>query len=224
MARMTKIDAQEDLRRRILLGVLKPDQVLEESRFCAEYGLSRTPLREIFQRLSGIGYVTNDHNSPPRVASLDMHGFRSLVQTGPMLLSAVVRQAAENRGPDDLIPLRDHQVRMVQAVEADDAQAAALAAHEFHTSLGAASRNPYLDLCLTRLMIDATRFSIGFYAPDKKKERKALRKAIQTQNRMIASLEKGDVEGATEHVLTRWELISEVLDRMAKPEPLPVDL
>ncbi len=224
MVAMSKIEAQDDLRRRILLGTLKPDEILEESRFCAEYGLSRTPLREIFQRLSGVGYVTNDHNSRPRVAALDLHGFRSLVQTGPMLLNAVVRQAAEFRGPTDVDPLHAQQARMAEAIEQDDAQAAALAAHDFHAALGAASRNPYLDLCLTRLMIDVTRFSVDFYAPDRKKDRKALRKAIQTQNRLINAIEKGDAEASAEQVLIRWQLISDVLDRMARPEPLPVDL
>ena len=50
--------AYEALKTAILTLDLSPGEDLDETRLCAEYGLSRTPLRDVFQRLTGEGYTT----------------------------------------------------------------------------------------------------------------------------------------------------------------------
>ena len=51
MAEFSKESCLEDLRRRILSTELPPGQELDEVGLSAHYGMSRTPLREVLQRL-----------------------------------------------------------------------------------------------------------------------------------------------------------------------------
>lgn len=45
----------EDLKRQILIMELDPDEYLDELQLSKSYGLSRTPVREVLQRLAGEG-------------------------------------------------------------------------------------------------------------------------------------------------------------------------
>ncbi|CAM5206877.1 hypothetical protein CDEN61S_03555 [Castellaniella denitrificans] len=56
----------EDLKHQILTLQLGPDEDLDEPGLCERYGLSRTPVREVFRRLSGEGYVYIREHSPTR--------------------------------------------------------------------------------------------------------------------------------------------------------------
>ena len=57
MKSFTKSECLDDLRRRILSTDLSPGQDLDESGLSVYYSMSRTPLREVLQRLQGEGYV-----------------------------------------------------------------------------------------------------------------------------------------------------------------------
>ena len=53
--RTGKAALYEDLKRLILTMELDPDALLDEASLTAQYGLSRTPVREVFQRRAGGG-------------------------------------------------------------------------------------------------------------------------------------------------------------------------
>ena len=57
----------EDLKRQILTMELDPDKDLDEASLSERYGLSRTPVREIFRRLEGEGYIEIRENRGARV-------------------------------------------------------------------------------------------------------------------------------------------------------------
>ena len=48
---------------------LAPGAELDETQVATAYGLSRTPLREVFQVLGGEGYLRLEHNRGARVAA-----------------------------------------------------------------------------------------------------------------------------------------------------------
>jgi len=58
MSGSAKIQCLDDLRNRILSLEIAPGSDLDEQRLCETYGISRTPLREVLQRLAGDGYLT----------------------------------------------------------------------------------------------------------------------------------------------------------------------
>lgn len=56
MSGSAKIQCLDDLRNRILSLDIAPGSDLDELRLCDHYGISRTPLREVLQRLAGEGF------------------------------------------------------------------------------------------------------------------------------------------------------------------------
>jgi len=66
------------LRAGILDLSFPPGSALDEAALCESYGVSRTPLREVLQRLSGEGYVMLEAHRGATVSSMDLPVIRSL--------------------------------------------------------------------------------------------------------------------------------------------------
>lgn len=210
-----------DLRRRILLMQFSPGAELEESSVAAAYGLSRTPLREVYQQLAGEGYVTLQANRGARVVQMDLNTIRRFFQTAPLVLSSTARMAALNRSDEHVQELLETHNVFMAAIEAQDAQHAALRVHELYQILGRAADNPYLRPALNRLMVDLTRLSLGLYDPHKKKGRKQLVRLADLLNALCQAVSLRDADQAA-HVMTAlWELTRLQMDRFLQPEPLP---
>ncbi len=214
----------EDLRMRILKLELAPGAELDETQVATAYGLSRTPLREVFQVLGGEGYLRLEHNRGARVAAMDLAALRCLLQTGPLLLATMARQAAEHRGEAALPPLRDAQAGFAAATEEGDAAAAALFNHSFHTQVACMASNPYLMPALRRLLIDHTRLTQGFFQPVKKKEKKQLRKVSQHHASLTEAIAAQDAEAAVSTTLQNWDLFRERIEKLMTPEALPISV
>ena len=150
----SKEDCLADLKRRILATELEPGADLDEVSIAERYGLSRTPLREIFQRLAGDGYVRLEAHRGAKVASMDLATMRTFFQTAPMVYANIARLAAENRNGNEIDDLAAAQKDFKAAVGEGDPGAAALANHRFHAVIGAMAHNPYLVASLDRLLID----------------------------------------------------------------------
>ncbi|EBA08410.1 GntR family transcriptional regulator [Sagittula stellata] len=214
----------DDLRMRILKLDLPPGAELDETQVAAGYGLSRTPLREVFQVLAGEGYLRLEHNRGARVAAMDLAALRCLLQTGPLLLATMARQAAENREDAALPALRDAQAAFAAATDEGDAAAAALSNHSFHTQIACMAANPYLMPALRRLLIDHTRLTQGFFQPVKKKEKKQVRKVSQYHAALTAAIEAQDPEAAVSNMLQNWDLFRERIGKLMTPEALPISV
>ncbi len=221
---MNKDDTLADLRHRILAMDLEPGTPLEEAALCQRYGLSRTPLREVLQRLAGAGFVTIEENRGAKVSSMDVITMRTFFQTAPMIYASIGRLAAENRSPDQIRQLKDAQSRFLTATKATDANAAALANHEFHAVIGAMAANTYLLASLDRLLIDHTRLSQTFYRPASEAERVLITKAAEQHDAMIASIEAQEPGLMIDLTLQHWDLSRDRLERFVRPDPLPVDV
>ena len=91
MKHFTKTDCLDDLRRRILSTDLEPGHDLDEAGLSGYYNMSRTPLREVLQRLQGEGYVVMSANRGAKVASMDIDVLRTFFQTAPMVYANIAR-------------------------------------------------------------------------------------------------------------------------------------
>lgn len=223
MARVSKTACVEDLRRRILTTDLAPGSDLDEATLSAHYGVSRTPLREVLQRLAGEGYVAIEANRGAKVASMDLPVVRTFFQTAPMIYSAVARLAAENRTPEQLRRLGEVQRAFRTAVDAGDAAKAALKNHAFHDTIGRMAANPYLTACLDRLLIDHARLGQTFYRPGAAEDRALIARAAEQHDEMIAALEARDAERSVRLALAHWDLSRDRLERFVRPDPLDVE-
>ena len=106
MPKLSKDDCFSDLKRRILSTDLDPGADLDEVSLSERYGVSRTPLREVLQRLAGEGYVRIQANRGAKVASMDVAVMRVFFQTAPMVYANIARLAAENRKPNQIAELK----------------------------------------------------------------------------------------------------------------------
>lgn len=215
---------REDLRARILRGDLAPGTELDETRLAADYGLSRTPLREVFQTLAGQGYLSLQSNRGARVAPLDADVLRGLSQAAPLILSGTARLAAQNRTAGQIVALKAAQQALTQAVTAEDAPRAALEDHRFHAVIGEMAGNAYLVQALDRMLVDLARLGQGLYRPDAKKARKLLKKALNQHEALIAAIEAQDAEEAVSQALAHWSLSQEEVMRALIPDPVPHDI
>lgn len=105
-----KQTCHEALVHRILTLDIEPGSTLDETLLSKEYGLSRTPLREVFQKLAGDGYLTQNENRSTKVSSMYLSSMRNFFQSAPMIYAAVGRLAAENSTKTKIEDLKKAQV------------------------------------------------------------------------------------------------------------------
>ncbi|MCF2870651.1 GntR family transcriptional regulator [Octadecabacter sp. G9-8] len=222
MPRFTKLDCLNDLRRRILSTELEPGLDLDEAGLSEHYAMSRTPLREVLQRLQGEGCVVMSENRGAKVASMDVSVLRTFFQTAPMVYANIARLACENRKAAQLDDLKQAQMAFAKAAKASNAAEAALANHRFHALIGEMAHNTYLFASLARLQIDHTRMSQTFYRPAAPAETMLVLKAIEQHDAMIAAIEAREGALAIDLTLQHWDLSRDQMERFVRPDPLPV--
>ncbi len=224
MSKHAKETCFQDLKARILATDLLPGSALDEMKLAEHYGMSRTPMREILQRLAGAGYAVIEENRGAKVAPMDLVTMRVFFQTAPMVYAGIARQAAENRSSAQLDALKAAQMHFTKANAAGDAGGAALANHGFHEIIGEMAANPYLMAALSRMLIDHARLSQTFYRPQSDFEATLVTTAQCQHDQMIAAIEARDVELVTELTLAHWDLSKDRMERFVRPDPLPLDV
>ena len=213
-----------DLKARILSTELPPGAALDEVRLSAQYGISRTPMRDVLRRLEGMGFVASEDNRGAKVASLDIAVLRTFFQTAPLVYSAIARMAAQNGTAAQLDALRTAQHAFVTANAQTDAHGAVLANHRFHEIIGEMAHNPYLFAALGRMLIDHTRLSQTFYRPASAREEALVATAQAQHDQMIDALAQRDADLAASLTLAHWDLSKDRIERFVRPDPLPLDV
>ena len=99
MSKSSKERLYADLKRKILTLSLEPGAHLDEMTLSADYGISRTPLREVFRRLAGEGYIQIRDNRGTIVSPMSHKSLRDFFQTAPMIYASIARLAVQNAKP-----------------------------------------------------------------------------------------------------------------------------
>ena len=220
----SKTALYEELKRRILTVSLEPGSSLDETRIGAEFSLSRTPVREVFRRLAGEGYIEITENKGARISALSLATLRNFFLVAPVIYSAAARLAIQNYQAHQLIDLKETQARFILAVEKEDRIARVLENNRFHAIIGEMSANPYLLPSLERLLIDHSRIGMTFYLPQgDRTSSERLEKAVSQHNQMIEALEKRDEEAMLILINAHWELSRINMELYAMPQSLALD-
>jgi len=213
----------DDIRNRVLTLEFAPGSPLDEVELARHYGLSRTPLREILQRLSVEGYLSAEANKGASVASMDLATMRNFFQCAPMVYAAIARLATEQASSSGIAQLKIIQKRFRTALKKRDAAALSLQNHQFHAQLGQMANSAYLSPSLERLLIDHTRMSHRFYQLDDKPSRHRIQQACEQHDAMIAAIEKHDAAATVALTIDHWELSRSEIDKYVMPDALPID-
>lgn len=224
MKQNKKDRCHKDLIQRILALDLEPGEILDETALSRQYDLSRTPLREVFQRLAGDGYITLAANRGAKVSSMELERMRNFFQAAGMIYASIARLAAENATPQQIADLKDIQGRFAKSIAASDTSRTALLNHELHEQVGVMSANPYLLPSYRRLLIDHTRIGQRFYAPVTANEKARINKASEQHDDLIAAIERRQPARAVEIILEHWELTRTRIEKYVHPDPLSHDI
>jgi DNA-binding GntR family transcriptional regulator len=213
----------DDLKRQILTVELEPDEDLDEVILSERYGLSRTPVREIFRRLAGEGYVDIRENKGTRVVPMNHSTLRDFFLVAPMIYAAIGRLAVQNFKPRQLSELKDTQERFRAASEARDALSMVLENNRFHEIMGEMSGNVYLQPSLNRLLIDHARIGHTFFRPRTDVMKKRLNLAVEHHDGFIASIAARNEDAVVDLVFQHWELSRGNIEMFIAPEGMKPD-
>ena len=224
MASNSKDRLYTDLKRKVLTLELEPGTSLDETRLSAEYGISRTPLRDVFRQLAGEGYIEIRDNRGTFVSPMNHKTMRDFFLTAPLIYASVARLAAQNARPEQIIRLRDVQQSFRQAVESDSAEDMIFWNDSFHFTIGEMADNQFLMPSLQRLLIDHARIGQTFWRAHNADMAGRIRQAADQHDRFIELIEARDDTGVVALTLEHWSLSRDHMELFVRPDPLPISL
>ncbi|PBB90687.1 GntR family transcriptional regulator [Mesorhizobium sp. WSM3864] len=213
----------DDLKRRILTMELDPDEDLDEVALSERYGLSRTPVREIFRRLEGEGYIEIRANRGARVVPMNHSTLRQFFLVAPMVYAAIGRLAVQNFKASQMVDLKDTQERFRAASKSGDALSMVVENNRFHEIIGEMSANAYLQPSLGRLLIDHARIGHTFFRPRNDDMRKRLQTAVEHHDGFISAIGAHEEDAVVDLVFEHWELSRENMEMFIAPQGMKAD-
>ncbi|EFH12412.1 GntR family transcriptional regulator [Pseudoroseomonas cervicalis] len=123
------------LRQRILTGELVPGTAIAEAPMAEQLGVSRTPVREVFRRLSDEGLLEVRPQIGSFVAPIQLDAVHDSQFVRETLECRTVRMAAEQAQDGDIAALRAEIERQRPAVQGGDALGFFASDESFHAAL-----------------------------------------------------------------------------------------
>lgn len=213
-----------DLKRKILTLEFEPGANLDETSLSLEYGISRTPLRDVFRQLAGQGYIQIHDNRGTIVSPMSHKSMRDFFMTAPLIYASIARLAAQNARPAQIAELKEAQRQFRKAVDSNSAEEMVFWNDRFHFVMGRMADNQYLMPSLQRLLIDHARIGQTFWRAHNPQMKGRITAAAGHHDRFIELIEAGDEEGAVALTLDHWALSRDDLEMFVRPDPLPINV
>ena len=214
----------DHLRSAVLTTSLAPGSDLDEAQLAQEFGLSRTPLREVLRELAGAGYLTLHPNRGARVSDMSFATMRGFFQAAPMIYGAILRMAALNATATQIKTLKSAQEDFESTLSNRSASERALANNRFHEVTGEMANNVYLQPSFNRLLIDHARLSMTFYDPTATQLKAQRDLASSQHDEIIAAIEVRDADKAAQLAIDHWNLSRDQIEMFVFPEALDLPL
>ena len=221
---LRKDQIMETIKREILMLTLAPGMPLDEASLSAQFQISRTPLRDILQRLAGEGYVIITQNKGAMVAPMDPKSMRNFFMTAPMIYATISRLAAQNATTKDIARLSETQRHFKEAVKAQSVEQLVYYNDQFHYQIGEMADNDYLMPSLQRLLMEHARIGQTFWQSDNQTQSHAIQEAARHHDAFIDIFAAHDEEEAVRLTLDHWALSKANMDDYIRPTPLASDI
>ncbi|MCP4317231.1 MAG: GntR family transcriptional regulator [Hyphomicrobiales bacterium] len=219
-----KLELYQDLKRRILTLELQPGADLDESLLSKEYGISRTPLRDVFRHLAGEGYLSIENNRGACVSPLSHKTLRDFFLAAPMIYAATGRLAARNATRKQIAELADSATHFDEALDTGSTNELSLYNNRFHQLIGLMADNEFLLPSHNRLLIDHARISQTFYRADDPALKKMLTEASRQHHEMVAAIRNRDENRSEALIYEHWALSREFIEPEITPASLDIGL
>lgn len=123
---------------------LPPGTKLGEERLAKVFGVSRTQIRQVIERLSHDSIVTVQLNRGAFVSSPTVEEAREVFAARRLIEQDLIRQAVRRAGPADVRRLREHVQKESDARSANDKRAVIRLSGEFHQVIAEVAGNRFL--------------------------------------------------------------------------------
>jgi DNA-binding GntR family transcriptional regulator len=179
------------LKPRIVYGDLAPDTRLIELSIAAEFGVSRTPVREALKRLAAENLVLADPARGMVVHAPDAAEIEDVFVVREALDGLAARLAAHRITPSELARLRIIVDSMREGIATGRREQIVIANQRFHDVIYGAAGNAMLERVARDLRDFVRRFStLPFASPDR------VGHVLREHEEILAALEKRDPDAA----------------------------
>lgn len=202
----------EKLRDQILAGRYPPGARLVQDELAAEFGVSRTPIREALTFLEREGLVIIAPNVGASVAPFSLENLVDIYTVRAALESHATYLAAANMDEEHIAELQDRLEAMGTALAAGDFEGLVSAHNQFHIVIYAAAGRPRLYELILRYMGQANTYmrlslTVGRGATDPIHEHKDLVQILKYQDAEAA----GNL--MRNHLETTMQELDEIIQR-----------
>ena len=197
--RMTKKDIYLEMRRRICLLDYQPGARLNERELAAEFGISRTPMRDVLQKLEHNGLISSQHGQGTAVTSIDLKSMRDIYIVRMRLMDAMGESTPAPRSPAILDEMRELEARCDAMLQNHDKREFARVLLRLHKILHGLTANAVLEDINDTLFYQSARFwfllldrvDMRIQVEDLKDEIRMLRRSLEIGDvKLTASIHK----------------------------------
>lgn len=151
---MDQKQVYNNLKNRIVFLDYHPGKQLREKKLQQEFGIGRTPLREVFIKLETEGLIETVPNSGTYVTTVSFQNLRDTFEVRGYLIGLAGKLAAQRINPPQLTTLRE---LITKLDEEQDPKKIMKLDSRIHTIVNQATQNEILTECLSRLRQQAVR-------------------------------------------------------------------
>jgi len=180
---------------------LPPGTKLPEASLCELFGVTRSVVRKVLQRLAHDHIVELRPNKGAVVATPTPEETRQVFEARRGLEAAIVRLAAKHAQPADIRDLRERMQREHEAMHGFDQPAWSRLASSFHLRLAQLARNPILERYLTELMSRCSLIVALYEAPGNASCEH------QEHEALVEAIARGDGDGAAQLMVRHLEAL-----------------
>jgi DNA-binding GntR family transcriptional regulator len=177
----------------ILAGEIKPGEKLDEVKLAAEFGVSRTPVREAIQRLFASGLIENRPRKGTIVAQLGVPRLIGMIEMMAELDVLAARLAAKRATAEEkkaIAGLLDKSRRMVA-----DHDGYTRMNREMHWAIYAATHNQYVEELAVR-----TWKLLQPYRSFRLDQLERRKESLQEHEQIVHGIAAGDADAAARHM------------------------
>lgn len=200
--------AARRLRREIVDGSLRPNEVLKDVELALRLDISTTPVREALSQLALERLIVMPANRPKRVAPLSRRYALEVYAVFRLLAADAYARGVTQLTGEALAAMRRAHEALELAMAAGDRHAAIAASRSFHDRVIKAAGNGELRRACARYFVWLER---AFYSASDVSSANA---ALGDQAAVLAALERGDFEAATTGLLAAIARFATVIEAL----------
>jgi DNA-binding GntR family transcriptional regulator len=174
-------------------GLLAPGEVVKDGELAERLGVSRTPVREALQMLEQRGLVEMKPGRLTRVTDATLEDVALVYAPLSALQALAAELGAPKASAQNIEEMKDHNARLLAAIEAKDPVGAREADREFHEVLLHLAANPYLVNAIEPMLQHIRRLETLYF-----RDEKPGHESYKEHQRIIAAVAAGDTAAARE--------------------------